>query len=95
MDKQEKAMQIAKEDEADFIQKMPDWNGQEVWLIGYGDPNGEVICTGYPEYVVFKGENFSVLEPQDALKYMKYLDEMYGSDGDDRSYIESEPIKVA
>ena len=94
MNGQEMAIKIAKEDGADYVQRMPDWDDKEVWLIGFGDPESDDIeCIGYPEYLVIDEDNWHVTEPDESIKYMRYLDDEYG-DGDDDGFEADDPIAI-
>ncbi|MBR2800349.1 MAG: hypothetical protein IKE04_05680 [Oscillospiraceae bacterium] len=77
----ELAKQFAKEQGALFIESRPDWNGKVMWALIYFDPtapDAEVPCIGYPQFVMIEDEKCTLLDPDEATAFMRYVDEHYG-----------------
>lgn len=91
------AKKIAKENDAQFIESRPNWNGKEVWAMLFYDPTSgdEMPCTGYPEFIVMDKDGYFITEADTAMDYMRYLNQNYDYDEDDNIIgFEPELVKV-
>lgn len=93
----ESAKKIAKENDAQFIESSPNWNGKEVWSMLFYDPASEegIPCIGYPQYIVLDEDGYFITDADAAMEYMSYLDQNYDYDEDGNIIgFKSELIKV-
>ena len=91
------AMEIARRNHAEYIQKRPGWHGMRVWMLLYYDPYTETAPKiGLPQFLLIGRKEHRIVSGTEALEYMQYLAVYYGytEEGTLRGYKESEPIQV-
>lgn len=80
--------QLAKKEDAKFIQRCPDWNGNEVWQLLYDDPEGDVQEIGIP-ILAMEGPNGTKLMSDGEIdKYMEYTSSLPSPEEREESEIE-------
>ena len=84
-------LELAKKENALYIQSCPAWNGKEVWQLLFDDPDGDSLKIGIPFLAVVDGSNAEPLSDEMAEEYMKYVSETRNEDEE----FDPEIIKVA
>lgn len=83
-------MDLAKKEEALYIQSCPEWNGTEIWQLLFEDPEEGVMEVGLPVLAYEKDGKAALLSSDQIDQYMDYTSETRQDDEE----FEPEIIKV-
>lgn len=83
-------MDLAKKEEALFIQSCPEWGKFEIWQLLFEDPEEGVMEVGIPVLAYEKDGKAALLSSDEIDKYMDYISDTRQDDEE----FEPEIIKV-
>ena len=66
-------MELARQEDALYIQSCPDWDEKEVWQLLFYDPESGPQSVGIPYLAVVESDGARIMSDEEIAEYMKQI----------------------